>query len=62
VVVWASRAIRQPAGGDVVDGAVEAEVDRQGFVPAVVSGEFGVGQDDGGALERASRDQGFFFS
>ena len=40
VVVGASRAVDAAAGGDVVDGAVDGEVDGLGVVGAVVGGEF----------------------
>tara|TARA_R110002003_G_scaffold130_11_gene12228 strand:+ start:7924 stop:8271 length:348 start_codon:yes stop_codon:yes gene_type:complete len=50
-VVGATRAVGRRGDGDVVDGAIEGEVDWFLGVGAVVGGEFGVGEVDFALLE-----------
>ena len=49
-VVGSAWAVEVWGGGDVVDGAVEGEVDGDGGEGAVVEGEFGGGEGYGTAL------------
>ncbi len=51
-VVRAAGAVEVAAGGDVVDAAVQADVDWFGGVGAVEGGELGVGQANGPGLCR----------
>ena len=50
-MVAAAGAVEVSGGGDVVDGAVEGDVDREGGVGAVVGGEFGGGEVELAALD-----------
>lgn len=49
-MIAAAGAVGRGADGDVVDGAVEGEVDGFGGVGAVVGEELGVGEGDGAGL------------
>lgn len=49
-VVVAAGAVDERVRGHVVDGAVDGEVDGEGWVGAVVEGEFGGGKNEGTLL------------
>ena len=51
-MVAAAGAVEVSGGGDVVDGAVEGDVDGERGVGAVVGGEFGGGEVELAALDR----------